>query len=161
MIDRDKCNQCNHEGRKSTLQSTPMMILGVPIPNVPVLDETLQNLVDDALAPTRVTADCNCMPQCGCRAKVGMTTQKFLFDGEALIVQLQRLNYDVPKETLEFNRNANRSGQIGLPLAYRDNRRRVRIPNVLTVPFLDGLQKSSRNFSLCAAIEHSGSISKL
>ena len=90
-----------------------------------------------------------------------MTTQKFLFDGDVLIVQLQRLNYDVPKETLEFNRNANRTGQIGLPLAYRENRRRVRIPNVLTLPFLNGLQKSSRNFSLCAAIEHSGSIGKL
>ena len=66
-----------------------------------------------------------------------MTTQKFLFHGDVLIVQLQRLNYDVPDEILEFNTNANRTGQIGLPLAYRDNRRRVRIPNVLTVPFLD------------------------
>ena len=105
-----------------------MMILGVPIPNVPVLDETLQNLVDDALAPTRVTADCNCMPQCGCRAKVGMTTQKFLFHGDVLIVQLQWLNYDVPDEILEFNTNANHTCLLYTSPSPRD-RTRSRMPS--------------------------------
>ena len=60
-------------------------------------DERLQQLVNAATAPAKVDGPCPCNPNtCGCKAVVPKTTQTFIINAEALILQIQRIVYDVP-----------------------------------------------------------------
>ena len=156
VVEWEDCGHCKHSGQKKPLDPLPIKILGVPIPDNPAPDESLQQLVDAATAPTRVTGPCSCRPDCGCRAEVGKTTRRFLLTADALIVKIQRIDYDLPEEIPVLA-----PGEIPKPVGYRNNRRKVHIQNILKVPSLDGLHESSMQFELCAAIEHSGSIGNL
>ena len=127
-------------------------MLRVPLPDERMFEENLQRLVDAATAPTKAVIDCPCGPPCKCTStNVGVTTQSLLTVADALIVQLQRLDYVVP---------ILKPGEKASQLKYRDNRRRVPFLPTLEVPSLDGLQHKMMTFELASTVEHSGSIER-
>ena len=152
-VDSDNCGVCNHGEKREILPDHKYQILRIPIPDDPAPNESFQQLVDEATAAFRHRGICGCNPKtCGCQAEVGKTSQRLLFNASALIIQLQRLDYDLPEGWKE--------GDKPKVLKYKNVRRRVSIPDVLKVPSLDALQLSNMNFELCSAVEHIGSIDR-
>ena len=151
-LDYDVCDQCNHQVLRRYIFQGHRQMLRVPLPDERMFEENLQRLVDAATAPTKAVIDCPCGPPCKCTStNVGVTTQSLLTVADALIVQLQRLDYVVP---------ILKPGEKASQLKYRDNRRRVPFLPTLQVPSLDGLQHKMMTFELASTVEHSGSIER-
>ena len=119
-------------------------------------EEDLQSLVDIATAPFKETTQCPCdEDDCTCNAQVGMSTQKLILNGDTLIVQLQRLTFDLPKK-----KPVMKPGEIQPALNYKHNGRGVTISPTLNVPSSAGLRLSSARYALVCTIQHRGGISK-